>query len=1074
MDIMNTIGIGNKGRRTAGLPAVLILTLVMVIAGVAAGGAPAFAKSEGEVNEFTGQTDGHEAVLYDITTGLPTSEANDIVQSSEGFIWIGSYGGLIRYDGSNFNDYNSKGIANVISLFADSKQRLLIGTNDSGLVVMENDEFTYHSRKQGLQSSCVRTITEDAEGNIIFGTNRGLGYLDPEGRAHVISYKALDSEEISSLKNGADGKIYGLTYYGAVFVIENLKVTEYYSSEDLDRGSIYSIYPDPDSPEKLYLGTSGSQVIHGVLKKGMKGARVLDTGGLTEIYDIQKVNKHIWVTANNGIGYLDPMGKFGQLKDIPMSNSIRHMMIDQEGDLWFTSTHQGVMKVVRNRFTNISASADLDPMIINCTYKQGNDLYLATETGLMILDSNLRKKKNGLTSLLKGERIRSVYPDSEGKLWISSNGEHGLVCYDPKKDTWETITPDQGLASDRPRICLELSDGSLAVATADGVNILRDGKVVDTLDKEDGIENTWILSIAEGSHGELYMGTDGDGIYVLQDGEVSHIGFDEGLESEVIMRMKTDPADKNLIWIVTGNSIAYLKEGKITTVRQFPYSNNFDLIFNSDSQIWVLSGDGIYVVEREDMLANEEIRYSFYDSTCGLPCIATANSYSYRDENGMLYIAGTTGVASVNVNDHRSDNTKVKLTVPYITVNGEYIDTRNKKKVTIPSDCRRLVIHAFGMTYMLTDPQISHQLEGFDESASTVPRTEMKDLVYTNLSGGTYQFRMAQLDSVTAEPIQNYELTIVKRKAFYEHTWFLVALALAVIAGIFLAINFRYRRKTAALEAEKREQKQLLSEITQVFAKCIDSKDSYTKGHSSRVAYYSCQIAQRLGMSQEDVEELYNVAMLHDIGKISIPDNILNKPGKLTDEEFDVMRSHSQRGADILDEVTIDEELAIGARCHHERPDGRGYPQGLTEEEIPRFARIISVADTFDAMFSNRPYRKKMPLDKVAEEIRRNKGKQFSEDVADALLAMIEEGMFDRMDPSRGGRNADIIPEMREDGRWEMETADGELLGEEEDEAVEKPEGAADGKPLSEEPEAAAKESEAAVKESETAGAPEE
>jgi energy-coupling factor transport system substrate-specific component len=139
---------------------------------------------------------------------------------------------------------------------------------------------------------------------------------------------------------------------------------------------------------------------------------------------------------------------------------------------------------------------------------------------------------------------------------------------------------------------------------------------------------------------------------------------------------------------------------------------------------------------------------------------------------------------------------------------------------------------------------------------------------------------------------------------------------------------------------------------------------------------------------------MYRIALLHDVGKISIPDAVLNKPGRLTDEEYTVMKSHSARGYDVLKNIDIAPELALGAGCHHERWDGRGYPKGLKEDEIPEVAQIIGVADTFDAMYSTRPYRKKMPLESVVAEIKRCRGTQLSPKVVDAFLQLVDEGAF--------------------------------------------------------------------------------
>ena len=180
-------------------------------------------------------------------------------------------------------------------------------------------------------------------------------------------------------------------------------------------------------------------------------------------------------------------------------------------------------------------------------------------------------------------------------------------------------------------------------------------------------------------------------------------------------------------------------------------------------------------------------------------------------------------------------------------------------------------------------------------------------------------------------------------------------------------------------------------QIVQALAASVDAKDKYTHGHSSRVAAYAREIARRAGFSEAEQDGVYMMGLLHDVGKIGIQDAIISKPGRLTDEEFAAIQTHPAVGAEILKKITDLPELATGARWHHERYDGGGYPDGLAGEAIPEVARIIAVADTYDAMTSNRSYRALMPRERVRAEIERCSGSQFDPRFAAIMLQMIDE-----------------------------------------------------------------------------------
>lgn len=188
------------------------------------------------------------------------------------------------------------------------------------------------------------------------------------------------------------------------------------------------------------------------------------------------------------------------------------------------------------------------------------------------------------------------------------------------------------------------------------------------------------------------------------------------------------------------------------------------------------------------------------------------------------------------------------------------------------------------------------------------------------------------------------------------------------------------------------ESKEMFHSTVWALASAIDAKDAYTHGHSQRVARYSAALGRHVGFDDHQVERLELAAILHDIGKIGVPEVILNKEGRLTSAEMSVMRSHPEKGAAILASIRAMRDIVPGVLHHHERYDGLGYPDGLKGESIPLTARIILIADTFDAMTSTRPYRDGLPVRVALEELRRCSDTQFDGRLVEAFVALVEEG----------------------------------------------------------------------------------
>lgn len=223
----------------------------------------------------------------------------------------------------------------------------------------------------------------------------------------------------------------------------------------------------------------------------------------------------------------------------------------------------------------------------------------------------------------------------------------------------------------------------------------------------------------------------------------------------------------------------------------------------------------------------------------------------------------------------------------------------------------------------------------------------------------------------------------------------LLLLFLTIINTVRDIRNLENRRQMQQIENRRKQTEIMSLKMIQTLSTTIEAKDEYTREHSHRVAEYSALLARELGWNDKDAENLKNAAHLHDIGKIGVPDTILNKPTKLLDAEYEIIKKHTDIGADILKNITLIDHVEEVARYHHERYDGHGYPKGLAGEEIPIYARIVAVADSYDAMSSRRIYRNALTKQQIREEIVKNRGKQFDPAVVDAFLRLFDENRLE-------------------------------------------------------------------------------
>ncbi len=741
--------------------------------------------ASGQINDV-----GFTTVLYDAKNGLPTSDANSIYSASDGYIWVGGYSGIFKYDGESFDRLDSSGgLTNGKVFYEDHKHRMWIGTNDNGIVIINNGENIRITYEDGLPSSSIRGFGESKDGKMWIGTANGVVYVDEDDyKVFEIDDDRLRNQYIIRLSADAEGKVYGNTRSGDAFCIAGGEVSEYITGADIGVDAITTIYADPDKPGYVYIGGNGDKIYHGPFGKKKTRYNEISVYPLSGgVVWITSACDRIWVSSSYALGYIDENQKFHTLDGIPIDNSIEMITDDYQGNIWVTSSRQGVMKIVSSNFRNLTNISGEPEEVVNTTCLWNDNLYIGTDNGLQIIDDQEQIVHNELTDFFGETRIRCIVKDNKDYLWICAyDDKKGLVCVAPN-GVIKSYTEGTGLISNEVRCATVAKNGSILVGTNGGVSVVKDGRVARSYGEEDGLENTVILTIEDGGDGIIYAGTDGNGIYEINNHEIKKISREEGLTSDVILRIKYDEK-RDIYWIVTSNSIEYMKNGKIVNVESFPYNNNFDIYFDDNDNLWVLSSYGVFCVRAQDMLNDDVKDYRLSTVANGLPSVPTGNSFSYMTETGTIFISGRTGVSSVNVNHYFEQSSKIKIGIRSVQSNGETIYPNENGEYILPAEFGRVQISPAILDYSMTNPTVHMYLEGNEDSGITSTQNRMSALEYTRLRYGNYNLHVQIIDPSNGDVYQDEIFKIIKKPHFFELTIIRILLGLVVAAVVGLTV----------------------------------------------------------------------------------------------------------------------------------------------------------------------------------------------------------------------------------------------------------------------------------------------
>lgn len=949
--------------------------------------------------------DYNQTVYNEESVDIPIGNANDILQTKDGYLWFSTYNGLINYNGKNCHYINRETMSSFTSssinaTCEDSKGTLWVGTNDKGIMVFKNNEFTHYYLDEDAESCMVKCIETDGSNKVFIATNVGL-YIVQTGKEDIIT-KILDDTIIDYLYTGNDKSLWIIDGDAKIYKYEiksdktyELKNTTYTGSCIVqDSNNALWIGNQNNFIKKVDYSTNLEQNIFMTNREGCNSLFIDSTG-------------KIWTSTENGVGYFYN-NIYHEVDGALINSSIEEIYEDYEGTLWVISSKTGILKLVRSKFTDLSFKLDLPDKTINGIINYNGNYYIGTDDCLIILNSSFNRIENDLTSHLDGKRIRDMHIDSDNNLWFAIyKGDYGLLKYTENTTTYSGDSLIYGQTTNgvfsaeyssikQVRVITGNANKMVVGTNSDGVYVIESGAIKSHYTKDNGLLLDRILCLEINSDGTIYAGTDGGGVSEINsDGTIKNYTTTEGLNSNIILRI-TKYNDG--VIISTGDyKLSYLKNGAITSIESITSVGSiYDILIYND-YIWLLTSNGMYSLEMSKFFSNKVETLKKYGSSEGLTTAVNANSWNYLSSNGDLYICTSKKVYSINLKNHHENIVSPKVAISSVSVDSkEYI---NVSELKVSSSTRRISFEISILSSLnSSSTMVTYQLRGYDDKPTTVSYESLEAISYTNLNGGNYTFEASVINSDGVKSELSAKVSIVKEYSFFERPLARVLIVLLGAVILYFAITWYIKFRTKKLKQRHDESKKLTEDALETFVEAIDARDKYTNGHSLRVAKISSMLATKMGFNKDYIQQIYYAALLHDVGKLGIPDKILQKNGKLTEDEYEVMKTHPRIGAEILKNIQNMPMVVDAALYHHERFDGEGYLNKLKGLDIPLISRIVCVADAYDAMSTDRVYREARTTEYILNEFEINKGKQFDAEIAEIMIEIIHEELQQKVE----------------------------------------------------------------------------
>ena len=738
----------------------------------------------------------------------------DILQTSNGYINIGTYEGLARFDGVTFTTHkrdsdNDLSFVSVRAILEDSRGRLWIGSNDKGIQCISPEGKKIYSMQNGLPNNSVRCFTEDKDGNIWVGTAAGIVYITPENHLLTPQFEAGTVSKGTlaiSFCCDSQGRVWLITANErGLFVFKD---GLFRTRPDLDQfGDFFATSICQDNDGVFWVGLGDKGLIrmdeNGVQK--VHSGTVMDSSPTTASY-VSK-DGSIWFGTEKGLVVFND-GKFYEYEGSGLSSAkINKIICDRENNIWVATDRNGIGKLTKGRFKIIHMGQAVNSIVED----RAGRVWIGTDTGVLCYDHDVLVE-NKLTEYTKNIRVRDVFVTKRGDILVSCHTKPGLLRYDGENvKSWTT---DEGLAGNKVRVAIESETNGLYVGTATGLSIIHEDGTIKNFRLRDGLENEFIMALYEDTNGIVWVGTDGAGIYLMrEDVIISHISSVNGLAGNIIYKITQDLDGS--FWICSGSGITRCPN--FDSLSGMPYvfqnidSTNgmetdaiFQLLVDSSNTLWMTSNHGVSSTSLEDILDAasgrlKRVSVKFYSRNDGLDSAGpTSTAKCLVDRYGRVWFAMVDGIAIYDPHNSFESNIMPLVQIQSVSVDNVMVldnslYTFEPPSIVLTPGTKRVDITYTGLSFDAPERiRFTHKLTNFEDdfSAPTTART----MSYTNLSPGKHTFFVNAINGDGFYSDSAEAVLFVQEPYIYQMPIFWVIVVIIFLGTIFLLFYIKQRR----------------------------------------------------------------------------------------------------------------------------------------------------------------------------------------------------------------------------------------------------------------------------------------